>query len=70
MSMYSRRQWQFVHTLYSSGYTLGELADWLGVHRETIRRAFHQYELCTPVHSEKEPLDKYREHFNKLAGEE
>ena len=37
-SNFSTSQWAWVKDRYREGYTIGSLASFLGVHRETVRR--------------------------------
>lgn len=63
-SIYSEAQWQWVAEKYRAGYSQLELARFLGVNRETIRRRFQKMGVLPEEGGRLPELDK--KEFNSL----
>ena len=68
--LYTEAQWQWVEAKYREGYYISQLAEFLGIARETLRRIFQQRGLRPVSHDEMTPLSEFRREFYALGGEQ
>lgn len=59
-------QWEWVWARYCEGYTLKDLASFLHLHHETIRRRFQRMGRRPVVREELPPLEERRPQFEVL----
>ena len=68
--IYTEAQWQWIEAKYREGYYISQLADFLGISRETLRRVFQQRGLRPVSHDEMTPLSEFRREFYALGESE
>lgn len=66
--LYTEAQWQWVEAKYREGYYISQLAEFLGIARETLRRIFQQRGIRPVSHDEMPPLSEFRREFYALGG--
>ena len=64
---YTDEQWKWVGQKYHEGYTIGELASRLHVHRETVRRHLMEVGFMAYAKDELDPLDDVWDEFVALG---
>lgn len=69
-SLYTEKQWQWVEQKYRQGYYISQLAEFLGIGRETLRRIFQRRGVRPVSHDEMTPLSEFRREFYALGGEQ
>ena len=69
-SLYTEKQWQWVEQKYRQGYYISQLAEFLGIGRETLRRVFQRRGIRPVSHDEMTPLSEFRREFYALGGEQ
>lgn len=62
----TEEQWRWIWDRWLEGYTLRELAEFLGLARETVRRRFQRMGLRTYAKEELQNLEERRDEFNQL----
>ena len=62
--LYTEAQWQWVEAKYREGYYISQLAEFLGIARETLRRIFQQRGLRPVSHRRKCLIDG----LNRIPG--
>ena len=65
-SFFTDRQWQWVFDRYQEGYTLVDLASFLGVHRHSVRRGLKRIGKKPGIREELPPLAARRREFLAL----
>ena len=65
-SFLSERQWRWVEARLREGYRIKDLADFLGMHRDTVRRGVIRFQL-REAQSELPPLSERRREFLALG---
>ena len=65
-SFLSDRQWKWVEARLREGYRVKDLAEFLGIHRDTVRRGVIRLRLRS-VQSELPPLSERRQEFLSLG---
>ena len=65
--LYTEAQWQWVEQKYREGYYISQLAEFLGIGRETLRRIFQRRGVRPVSHDEMTPLSDFRKEFNALG---
>ena len=68
--LYTEAQWKCIEEKYREGYYISQLAEFLGIARETLRRIFQQRGLRPVSHDEMTPLSEFRREFYALGGEQ
>ena len=68
LDLYTEAQWQWVEAKYREGYYISQLAEFLGIARETLRRIFQQRGIRPVSHDEMPPLSEFRREFYALGG--
>ena len=68
--LYTEAQWQWIEQKYREGYYISQLAEFLGIARETLRRIFQRRGLRPISHDEMPPLSEFRREFYALGGEQ
>lgn len=68
--LYTEAQWQWVEAKYREGYYISQLAEFLGIARETLRRIFQRRGIRPVSHDEMTPLSEFRREFYALGGEQ
>lgn len=68
--LYTEAQWQWVEQKYREGYYISQLAEFLGIARETLRRIFQQRGVRPISHEEMTPLSEFRREFYALGESE
>lgn len=66
-SLYTEKQWQWVEQKYRQRYYISQLAEFLGIGRETLRRIFQRRGVRPVSHDEMTPLSDFRKEFNALG---
>lgn len=66
-SLYTEKQWQWIEQKYRQGYYISQLAEFLGIGRETLRRIFQRRGVRPVRHDEMTPLSDFRKEFNALG---
>ncbi|MBP3485555.1 MAG: hypothetical protein J6J81_01845 [Oscillospiraceae bacterium] len=66
---YTKQQWLWVWERHCEGYTIKELAAFLGVHHETVRRRFQKMGLRAELREDLVELDERRREFRALQQE-
>lgn len=69
-SLYTEKQWQWIEAKYREGYFISQLAEFLGIGRETLRRIFQRRGLRPVSHDEMTPLSEFRREFYALGESE
>lgn len=69
-SLYTEKQWQWIEAKYREGYFISQLAEFLGIGRETLRRIFQRRGLRPVSHDEMTPLSEFRREFYALGGKQ
>lgn len=70
ISLYTDAQWEWCKTKWREGYTIREIADFLGVHRQTVHRRFVADGIIVPDRYSLPPLKDYADEFNRLIQED
>ena len=65
--LYTEAQWQWVEAKYREGYYISQLAEFLGITRETLRRIFQRRGIRPVSHDEMTPLSEFRREFYALG---
>lgn len=65
--LYTEAQWQWVEQKYREGYFLKDLADFLGIHKETLRRVFQRRGVKPVDREAMTPLLQLRKEFYALG---
>lgn len=68
-SYFTDAQWDWVAQKKCEGYHYQELADFLGVSKNTVTTALTRLKLV-PIHDELPPLNKFRREFLRLGEQE
>ena len=68
--LYTEAQWQWVEAKYREGYYISQLAEFLGIARETLRRIFQRRRIRPVSHDEMTPLSEFRREFYALGESE
>lgn len=68
--LYTEAQWQWIEAKYREGYFMSQLAEFLGIGRETLRRIFQRRGIRPISHDEMTPLSEFRREFYALGGEQ
>lgn len=68
--LYTEAQWKWIEAKYREGYYISQLAEFLGIGRETLRRIFQQRGLRPVSHDEMTPLSEFRREFYALGESE
>ena len=63
MIPYTYEQWRWAYERFCEGYTIASLAEFLGVHRESVRRAFNRHGWRPLDKTELPPLEEIRHTF-------
>lgn len=61
-NVYNKKQWNWIRQKREDGYTFKELAYFLGVSISAV-----YYQCITIEQPKREPLDNFKEEFNKLG---
>lgn len=69
-NLYTEKQWEWIEAKYREGYFISQLAEFLGIGRETLRRIFQRRGLRPVSHDEMTPLSEFRREFYALGGEQ
>lgn len=67
---YTEAQWQWIENKFREGYFLKDLADFLKIHKETLRRNLQRRGVKPLDREAMTPLAELREEFNALGTEE
>ena len=65
-SFFSDTQWSWVAERYREGYPIAELALFLGIHRNSVRRGLIRYGVIPPDRRELPPLSERKTEFIRL----
>lgn len=68
--LYTEAQWQWIEQKYREGYFMSQLAEFLGIGRNTILRIFQRRGIRPVSHDEMTPLSEFRREFYALGGEQ
>lgn len=68
--LYTEDQWKWIEQKYREGYYMSQLAEFLGIARETLRRIFQRRGIRPVSHDEMTPLSEFRREFYALGGEQ
>ena len=68
--VYTEAQWQWIEAKYREGYFMNQLADFLGIGRNSLRRIFQRRGIRPVSHDEMTPLSEFRREFYALGGEQ
>ena len=68
--LYTEAQWKWIEEKYREGYYISQLAEFLGIARETLRRIFQRRGIRPVSHDEMPPLSEIRREFYALGGEQ
>lgn len=69
-NLYTEKQWEWIEAKYREGYFISQLAEFLGIGRETLRRIFQRRGLRPVSHDEMTPLSEFRREFYALGESE
>lgn len=69
-NLYTEKQWKWIEAKYREGYYISQLAEFLGIARETLRRIFQRRGIRPVSHDEMPPLSEFRREFYALGGEQ
>lgn len=67
--LYTEAQWKWIEAKYREGYFMNQLADFLGIGRNSLRRIFQRRGIRPVSHDEMTPLSEFRREFYALGGE-
>lgn len=67
MLPYTEEQWQWVERKFREGYFIYDIAAFLGVSRETVRRNLQRRGIKPAERENMEPLNEFRDEFNRLG---
>ena len=68
--LFTEAQWKWIEAKYREGYFISQLAEFLGIGRETLRRIFQRRGLRPVSHDEMTPLSEFRREFYALGGKQ
>ena len=68
--LYTEAQWQWIEQKYREGYFMSQLAEFLGIGRNALRRVFQRRGIRPVSHDEMTPLSEFRREFYALGGEQ
>lgn len=68
--LFTEAQWKWIEQKYREGYYISQLAEFLGIGRETLRRIFQRRGIRPVSHDEMTPLSEFRREFYALGGEQ
>ena len=68
--LYTEAQWQWIEAKYREGYFMKDLAEFLGIGRNSLRRIFQRRGIRPVSHDEMTPLSEFRREFYALGGEQ
>lgn len=69
-NLYTEKQWEWIEAKYREGYFISQLAEFLGIGRETLRRIFQRRGIRPVSHDEMTPLSEFRREFYALGGKQ
>ena len=64
---YTNAQWDWVADRYREGYRIKELAEFLGINRENVRKNLARLGVAPYAHDELDPLSSRKAEFNQLG---
>lgn len=64
---YTNAQWDWVAARYREGYRIKELAEFLGINRESVRHNLARLGVVPYAHDELDPLSSRAAEFNALG---
>ena len=65
-TIYSTAQYEFLFGLWRQGYTMQELAEWIGIGSGTLKRQFINLGFMFEQGDTRPPLSEYKSQFNAL----
>ena len=65
-SLFSEQQWLWLGARFQEGYSLADLSQFLGIHRETLRRGLIRHGFKPVRKSALPPLNTYKKEFLQL----
>ena len=65
--LFTEAQWKWIEQKYREGYFVKDLAEFLGVHRETLRRNLQRRGVKPMYRDEMPPLSEMSAEFNDLG---
>ena len=68
--LFTEAQWKWIEQKYREGYFVKDLAEFLGVHRETLRRNLQRRGVKPMYRDEMPPLSEFRREFYALGGKQ
>lgn len=68
--LYTEAQWRWIESKYREGYYISQLAEFLGIGRETLLRIFQRRGIRPVSHDEMTPLSEFRREFYALGGDQ
>ena len=67
MLPYTIEQWKWIARKRMEGYSMNELAEFLGVHRNTVERKLNEVTAFEPEKFKRPPLSTCIDEFNRLG---